>query len=487
MDYLSTLPPEIIVKIYRFLSLAELVELRKCSRKLKNIVDDLILKELIVFNVKDQNLANSWYFSNQPIDYRHCLQLNTRVKFFHNLFFNMHKIKRIKIISPVNSICFKFKDLNRFRCLVELDLNLICFKREDEKLNLELLEYLSIVSYSPIKLEINCRNLKSFHYNHPTLSDITFKHQNSLTHIESMYFDEAILSFINLESISLMVGHQTDLEILSKLKNLKCLSLAVSSSEKCIQYFNNYYNELTELVDHLLQQRIEKDRKDFKLMVFGLEVEKIEEFMKINLSKSLFDLHMDNLSILKSATWFKEWPYKEQIINSDFFDIYTNLQKYVCEIRLDQKSFIDFLSHTPNLCVLELKYADLDDSFYNDHLPRLCVNLSTLRIWENKKLTLKFETFSRFNLLREFITNQNSSICSAIELLKCLKFFKTISFKNKEDSIMIRKLNNRFYNLDFIEFSPNEHEKKKIIIKDARVVFEQMTEALLRLEERVTF
>ena len=494
------LPTELFLIIFDSINLYELKGMRLVSPRFRDCIDYLLVNELIVYNNYNEDLANCWSFTYKPINPKYCLHLNLRRRFFECPLFMFKTLKSLKINSVISKNIFNFSDLNQFHSLVHLDAKICSMKTDNELLNLPNLRYFSLISYELFSIEVHCPKLEYFKYNQ-VLSSMKFDDRSSIKHLEIVDYSEEIGLFRNLEVLHLIRCYQLDINILKLLPSLKELYLNCTSAKRDRQNFENFYFQIESIVEYVDMQRVNLQRSDVKIYIFGVEYDSRKTFDEYNFKQAEWKLHLQNYSSLSPVLpWFTHLNYNECIqiaknsLPADFFSRYINIQKLKNVGRIvNQNIFIEFLMCCRNLGDLELVYCNLTPTFYHQ-LSFICPALNKLKIKEGVKVEINMNYIYELKLLRNLETDQVHKMEQMLGGFRKLHFLKKIVFhSNRNNQIKVNWIDKLDSDLVLIMRNDNGHFylnfREQLTVKPFKVTYpnityDQLTDVCRKLENR---
>lgn len=461
--------------------MVEMRDLRLVCKSLRETIDYHLVHELIVFNCHKFDPVNCWALTYEPIRPEFCIRFNLRRRFFDCGLFEFKCLRRLKIVSSVQKINFKFEDLKHFVRLEHLDLQLTCFRTENERLDLPELRIFSLDSSKPIELICRLPSLQMLRITQP-IEHIHFLDDcDRLKYLEMNYYHEKVHGFKALEVFKLICSHQIDKDILKHLPELKELHFNGSFDSLSVNAFNNFYEQIAKLVDYIHKARSRAER-DVKLFIFGVEYDGQKELYDLEFKQhpyylllSKFDQLADRLPFVTSFKYNDLMAALQALFDSTtlperFFDKMNNVQLlYSSGLIANQNALLDFLIGCPNLNELVLLNCGLNSSFYHQ-LFVCCPTLNRLEFREEHDCRIDYTFIFNMKLLRQFFTDQDVNMKCILDGLKKLEFLQSVCFRNRRDRVKIGR-HDQVYYLDFEEqLKVQFNEKGKQVLKKGLAV-----------------
>ena len=147
---MNSLPNELLVAIFKWLPLADRANCRCVSKRFKTWVDDIKLKDLVIWNAASRlDFAVCWYGTSDRVNLQNSIS-DLNLKLFRNGRFPDFVYKQVRRLRMVARTQFKVNDdfndaLNRFEALEHLELGeLVISQPKYETINLKNLKTLRI-------------------------------------------------------------------------------------------------------------------------------------------------------------------------------------------------------------------------------------------------------------------------------------------------------------------------------------------------------
>ena len=447
---MDSLPNELLVQIFRNINLTDLINNLKlvCKRWWSVINEHLKFNELIL--IQEWNFYNNyWYYTYNSINFDNLIRVKHLIidESFAN---NFAQLKYLKINFEVK--CFDLSYFNRFVQLEHFEFKEIDNFNRTTTLCLPKLRvfFIELRSNNHSTLIVDSPNLAILCSNNLEL--IRLVHLSSLKFLESSTYSEQIEfnKFVNLQTLKLRkdFGFLYDNVLLSLPNTLTRLHL-----------YTKFFIDKESMIDsieHIREQHRLMNKTRIEIYFNGVR-------LVYGRSKDEYDFDLENIVAFHhrnhhllddNLSFYTEFDYDKlasvyRTIPADFHQKFVNIQKVKAMNRIEnEEQFTWFLCCCKNLSNLELKNTSLSLPFY-ERLPNTARSLSTFYLFDEDK-QLDYEFISRFDKLTYFSTLREMTFDSVLSIVRNLKYFEEIRFKNSELNVCVYKEGKRCgYNLEF--------------------------------------
>ena len=434
---LNDLPIELHYKIFSYLWIDDLFNLRLVSKKSNYAISQFGIEELCFINPGNE-LRTYWFHTYKPVDFRYFTCTKTKLFILRSSIFNLKCLKRLWIEDGGDDDVISLADLSkRFIKLEDLRIGFrYCYKSKNQQLNLPNLKrlYIRLNRYHKIKFELPKLEALDFVFYDETWNYLTFSHPQTLRHLSLSGFHPNLSIFSNLNSLSIYEVPKVHGEIvLTTFPMLNELAFRFATS-----------SELENIIKH----KSTLYRTDLKIYYLGIELFDIDDrhdISSINYNK--FDGYMRYYSRLKNISYEYDIDYSrlmklvnDQSINinlNDFFLKFCNIQHIIINEKIQNENQLTrFIEGCENLTELHIENSLLPQSFYN-LIPSISC-LTNLSIIEKTHVELDFEFILRMFHLEMFSTNLELNVDTISKLDNLRKLF-TANFYFSQRSIRIKR------------------------------------------------
>ena len=396
---MDKLPIETLSEILDYLDMNRLLRCRRVNKKFKYAIDKLRIKNLTVF---EHDLEYENFFLTRRST-NSCKLLQTKNP---NVFRSpvikpiVSRLKLLFITYHVNT-----GDLNMFKQLEQLQINYLELTKHC-RLRLSNLRVLCIEELFQQgrverRLKLDCVKLRSFKCNYGYLN-VDFRQPSNITHLGLWSYESEFnlnrfqksLSHLYLKNAT-NVDHTIQLKLFPQLKAL---------------YFNERLQR--DKIAYLLDEKMRLGRCEFKLFHSGIELnsmELVDQLERLETGNPDFATLVANYRLLDDRLpWSRTLPFCDSeliklidnVPDSNFYSKFYNIREISINGTIDQRNFIQFLRHYPNLAYLYLQDTLLDQCFFNQ-LNTLCSRLFYLEILNTtqKSRIQEFDFILNFNLI----------------------------------------------------------------------------------------
>lgn len=478
--------------IFQHLDLIELLKCRLVSKKWKNLIDKIKIRELIVSKSTPMGIRRyCWYHSNRLIYYKnsfHSLNLfSMNVPMFQNLTknlkylnitfdliqndqqFNISHLNNFKQLEHLNLCCIEMKESVK---LVLPELRILCFDELQDMLS-PLFEIFNsnILTVDSPKLEILFLNY---------IEKFELVHYESVKRLQigSSFIDEQFLnSFTNLEYLQCDHFQLLSANALNYLPNLKELNCNYKSS--LLMFGENF----KEMIKNLLEQKF----NGLKINFLGIQLRDDCFNFESNLNDPI-DLHVKNYeNLCNNLNWFNAFNYSRfmELTNNqmpnDLFKKYTNIQIVIANKIVNQIHFINFLKNCKKLSKLTISNSSLnvslDQAFY-DQLGSF-TSLIELTIRDTNNIQINFEFILHLQQLHYFQTTNEMTTDLVLKSIKQNNYLSLICFENCGNVYLIQK--NEQNNFDLAYMKSIKELRYKSMADKTEMSFDELVEMVKSL------
>lgn len=450
---MDRLPLELYYLIFGFLDLKDVLKFRLLCKSTNQIVRHFKVDQLIVNQrnlLYDFRLRDNWLFTNQPIKLR-CWFSCLNSSFFLGSSLNLTNLRRLRVANVRTTAKISLTDLNQLDRLVQLEIHYEkCLV--DDKLCLASLEILVIKSSVPIRMQIDCGQLRSLSFDYGTFEVVQFAFPERIERFLTNNYDKQVVRFKRLHYYECNTATNLSADILTALPELTELKINVHCSDDSATlralvveqksldrqlkiYYNGILltaNQLAADAEFQLRNRLAVQMASYELLCEHLPCE--------------YSICYDNLINLTGGR-----------VPASFHQKFNNLQLVEVKQRVDPVAFTIFVSRCRNLTELVLSQSNLEQSFY-DQLNKT-TNLIILRIFEDdESFRLDFSFVSEMAYLEQLTTDAQFPEDGRM-VLNSLNKLKNFTFRIKRNPIHFHKL-----------AGPNYQVKSSMIKDDVSLV-----------------
>ena len=432
------LPPELLVKIINRLPVEDINRCKLVNKKYNTIVNSFIkLRNLTICDYLP--IKEKHFITSEPVDCLHSIKINDRSldliisKLDQSMFLSLRRLYITNIYKEFLEIDF----LNAFQKLNCLEITNLKIKTKKRSctLNLPNLSILNIDNISPkglIVFDTIALEKLRLNLDDANMKKIKFNHNGSIRLLEMNKYNSCVKLFQNLEFLYSM--HRIENVDLARWPNLKEL-----------QFFED--EECWKLI---MKQKEELARDELIVYYYGVKLNdlpnnKIQTYLFNHYIKpetiALYGPNFCNLASVLPFITLITYSELEDCLDqftvniSSFLQRFVNLNCLIVTKRINNfNEFLNVLACCPNLNQLQLRSASLNQEFFNNQLPHLCKNLTSLGILKENELDFNF--LIKFNKLVEFSIDQKISLDFVCNLIKC-KNFEDFSFQFTSNEITI--------------------------------------------------
>ena len=468
---LDQLPDLCLRKIFKFLSLRDLVRCRAVSRQFKFYSDEIGVNELVVtsdfslcLNLPSRVPCTTWYITNTAINFENYINPDMLVRCKSSPLKLVQQLKFLHL--HVYEGDFNVKILNHFKQLVHLEiyLNSKWFNRVrrarrngPKTLILPNLKVLVLrddppddsnapFALSTPKLEVlMCKKIRRIQAEYP----------EAIKRLSCDYSGEnEAMKFKNLQILDYQCKNDNLDQIpLSTWRHLKELNLEVDQNI----FWRSVRDEVfrNSLV-HLLGQKETLKREELKLYLNDVllsdakqlpDLENVGDESLLNHQTFICDYFwFKNHQVLRRATYpgrnfvnFNKLVQQEVHLSADFFVRFPQIRNLTAAGLVSRDAFECFLEHASALRALRLTNTLLDQTFM-DNLPNINRRLISLEVNGSSVLVANFNFILQFEQLEEFQTDrQFGSLELASTAFRQLKELQYFRFKAGDKHVRISR------------------------------------------------
>lgn len=461
---MDQLPYLAIKRLFRCLSLRDLLSCRAVNRQLKFYVDQIGVDELIACQGFQCNLSlcANWWPGDRPINYESAVNWKVFLSAASKSPFRLDQQLKFLHIHPMCSN-FDFNFLNAFHCLTHLEIKPIS-QNNSRPVTLTL-AYLKVLDVYPTHKGLRddvsyiLKTPKLEFLACPKISRIQTEYPERIKRLKCDYPGEnEIMKLTNLQILDLHKDGQRmhltgpfaqlrDLKALlppaqlSNLKALRELNLDIENHQKPGVEIEKWLTDLmharnvpkSELKLYLNDLLFDLDQ----LTEMGLDYEyfwfKNYKLLRGKSSYSVSEIHYSRLMKLGAE------------LSDDFFDRFHAIKRLIVNGPVDRREFEWFLGKATALTSLQLLASSLDQTFL-DCLPELSGELSHLEIEReasglitnlNFILQLKQLVVLKTDQLLFWQQQQLNSLELPANAFRQLKKFRQFYFKTSDGIVKI--------------------------------------------------
>ena len=314
MTHLNELPPCLLVSIFSYLSIGEVIRLKLVCKAWRETSAFVRFKSLSFYRYDFEDMDRYSYLK-KPFPENFDLYVNDFEKFFRSTGPMVSGVKRLVFAlfaHPVNCGNNRLENfLNRFRMLEELELNVLGFDHfpvgayPTFSLELKRLRKLEI-HYEDRIIELNCPELSYLDIDRLWLENCRIRYPEKLRTLvlKDPSRENDYRKFVNLKNLVLDLGYRND-HVNEFTRAL--LARIPESLRRLILfgpvYFNGFYSKRLNLEDHLRRSyAIDQEISSLKIFLNGIDRSnqlqnnegaplwfhlEISEFISANLSNSV--------------------------------------------------------------------------------------------------------------------------------------------------------------------------------------------------------
>ena len=466
---MDKLPAEIYCVIFKHLNLKDLVNCKMVCKDWNSIILSLVKVSRLVIDYED-NCKRKWYFTNKLInnDLELCNPNLFLIQFNKS---NLSNLKHLYIDHELPN--FDLNKLNLFSKLIHLEIDYDFKKDINLTLNLPGLIILKIlnVKESYLKL-IDCTKLKVFcfdnhSYNYNNFNCLEIKHPSTIIHLETDLYGEELAIFKNVEHLETFYFKLIEESTLINLRSLKSFSFNETIENCCFDLNENndeIFNAIKNILKRFMKQKSSLKMHNLKVYFTGVQItdnvdeinfDSIQQYIDTDLEMNYEQFYMNNYRRLADTLPFIYEVNYTNLMNvtneipNGYFSKFNYLKNVKSENVVNQAHFLQFLKNLPNLECLNLKYANLNQHFYNS-LCAFC-SLTSFILEEKEELQLNYEFLSEFKILENLDIDQELSLQSLKSLLKSVLKLKHINshlyFRFRKIEFRIKKKTDFIYDL----------------------------------------
>lgn len=439
---MDSLPVELIFHIFRYISINDLINCRQVCKKFKNVCEEKKIDQLIIdeatncetIQFQDSNKLTT--INNNIIEFSKILPHKSTFKLDQNLI-------RLEIVYFEGS---EF-ELNFLNSLLKLEELLIRSCEEGQYMislpNLRIFDA-NIYDHDGYRFYLNTPKLQSI--NCFLLELIEIENPLAIKKLKCEDFDDQIIEFQNLEYLEYQNAIEyVDRDILMNFENLKELHLYCTSPDSNQRFSPDAY--VIDSVSYIMKQKLVLRRMNFNLYLQGVLIKDKNVLNDFAYSSDLefqiknFDSLVGCVSRVENVNYTDLINLMGNNIPTTYFTKFCSIQKVKVTGKVnDGQHLIWFLKNLKCLNKLSLKYASLDQKFYNS-LSEV-YQLQYLKINECSGFKINYEFIQKMKSLLSFQTNQQfvNPINFIVRSLRRSKKLISVKFKcGKNDQILIGK------------------------------------------------
>ena len=446
------LPTEILFEIFRLLSVAEQIKCRLISPTIRNVIDNLRPKRLLIVHNEEVSYLNGrWAFINEPINKndviisRRCppgLLMRTTFRHLKRLFMSLNYEKIQGFIPMINQL----EDLEQLSiCDAALAVGRQFTLRLPNLLMLSLcnISFASSLDSSKLRIDaarlaaLKCDSLgNSYHHYYD------FVHPNSIVYLELKAYDHYAKNFKNLKSLSFSYSRVDNVSDFAKLKEINMWRdpLKVNANEMKLMI-----SQFEVMEAQLSVETIFYEQRDLRLSINGYPV--AGQFRESN--QSIQQLYAK--SPMAALTFVETVNYTEieQLYMTathprtlfenpngkrpnEFIFKFPNIRTVKASHTIvNTNIFFDFLANCKCLNKLKL-LGGLDSQAHFDQLPEKAPTVTRLIIDFQPNTANNLEFLLKFRYLMEWRMNVNIDMAFIQQVFGQLRFFRTFTYSDKE-------------------------------------------------------
>lgn len=439
---MDRLPLELYYLIFDYLDLKDVLKFRLLSKSTNEIVRHFKVDELIVNQrnlLYDFRLRDNWYFTKRPIKLR-CWFACLNSSFLEIASLNLENLRRLRVANVRATTKIRLTDLNRLNRLVQLEIHYDkCLV--DSKLCLASLQILVIKSSVPIKMQIDCDQLRSLSFDYGTFELVELRNPERIERFLTNNYDRQVVRFQQLNYYECNTATNLTADILTALPKLTELKINIHCSDD------------SATLRALVEQRKALDRQ-LKIYYGGIlltasQLAGYAEFQlrnRLALQMASYDLLCDCLPCEYSICYDNLASLLRPAagrVPANFHEKFNNLQLIEVKERVDPVAFAAFVGACRTLSELALFQSGLQQPFY-DQLNKI-TNLIILRIFEDEEnFRLDFAFVTQMAYLEQLTTDAQFPEDGRL-VLNSLNKLKNFTFRIKHNPIHFHKLAGQNY------------------------------------------
>ena len=430
---LNDLPTEMVCEVLRWLSLADLGNLKITAKRYQQIVSNFKVKKLIV---GDHETSDSYGYC-PPTLFTHQFARPT-----------LSHLQQLTIDAyPEN---FDFNQLNRLDRLVQLKISCKLPKGEEIRLDLPELRQLEVAFNETCKLRINSTKLEKLtYYGDGELLQV--EHPETIVSLDSDFPDEFLSSFRNVRHLR----SSTNLLILSERTLLEFPDLkevAYTGSFEDVYYNDDItdIDELSPFLERFMSKKRALGRADLKVQFVSFELvdhKPIDDYRFFKLFYDyeeyeympngpfyLFDLYIINYDQLIGTAPIREVSYLKLMrhfhgrIPDDFFSKFAGIESVRAgQLYAGEDHLLWFLQSLPALKEFQSDVVNLSESFFRQLAENCSDRLQSIRLAE-----VDLERLLNVDFLGEFRALHFLKLKMKLSL-KEIRWLLNMSWSNKRE------------------------------------------------------
>lgn len=445
------LPDLVLFKVFDYLTIDELILIRTVSKRLKYLINEYKIKELIVRDRHDVDY--NWYFTYKPVNLNNSIFIYWRNHIYDyphfRTFFRHCKRMKLRLNNDFSYDCLdEFKNLEH----LEVDNNLY-YLYGMAIVNLPNLKILKILIQSTDgKLTINSEKLEIICLSRFETIQLVNPQTVRQLQVES-YENENLKDLKNLEIFRCNHASNTDSLIAKLPDNLKEIH-AFDFTTLLIR------DEELTMINRILEQRSKFQNLSvyFKsIKINEANIDRNSPNFNNNQIKNKFALLSKNFDSLEDkVSWIVDFEYN-LLMNAfnnqlpvNFHNKFVNIHHIETKKKIeDQNHFYEFLRNCRNLVSLVLDCPSLNQEFY-DKLADIPFFIEHLSLMENE-VELDCQFVLKLKLLTDFITNQDLSMQLITDISMKLSYIRRFDLKFEGTQLVVdidlKKWFNLVYNI----------------------------------------
>lgn len=445
-------PTEILFEIFGLLSHTEQIKCRLISKTIRNVIDKLRPKSLLVVHHERVGYQNGrWFFSNQLINQndvvisRRCppsLMWRTAFKNLKQLFISLNYEKQPDLIPMINQLT-ELEQLSICDAMITAGRQSVLCLPKLKMLSLHNINFVFSLDNSKLKIDagqlfaLRCDSLGN-----PFHSYYEIVHPNSVVYLELKVYDQYAKNFQNLEYLSFSYSRLEKISDFAKLKAINMFRdpLKLATDEVLVMANDFQLIEMQRSVAQTFYQQ-----NDLKLFINGYRT--AQPFAASHQSiQQLFEKSpMPFLTFVETVDYSEVEPLyavaadPQTLLNNpkgnrpnEFIFKFPSIRTVKASRQITNiAAFFDFLSNCKCLNKLKL-HGGLAEQAHFDRLPAVASTITRLAIDFQPDTANNLQFMLSFRHLVQFRMNVNIDLGFIQLVFTRLRFFRKFTYGDRE-------------------------------------------------------
>lgn len=449
------LPTEILFEIFRLLNVTEQIKCRLINKTIKNVIDNLRPKSLLVVHHERVGYLNGrWFFSNRLINKndviisKRCppsLMMRTTFKHLKQLFISLNYEKLPNLIPMLNQLEL-LEQLSICDAVMPVGRQFVLYLPKLKILFLRNISFVFSLDNSKLKIDagqlfaLRCDSLgNSFH------SFYEIAHPNSIIYLELKVYDQCCQYAKNFKNLEYLSFSHSRVENVSDFAKLKAINMFRDPLKLAYGEMMSMVNDFQLIEMQRSVEQIFRQRKDLKLFINGYQTAQLFTESHQSIQQLYEKSPMPFLTFVETVNYSEvEQLYTtaidpQTLFNNpngnrpnEFIFKFPSIRTVKASHKITNTSaFFDFLSNCKCLNKLQL-YGGLAEQVHFDRLPAIAATITRLAIDFQPDTANNLQFMLSFRFLVEFQMNVNIDLGFIDLVFSRLRFFRKFTYGDKE-------------------------------------------------------